>query len=566
MGSVAVHANNPSWDRATGNPTGASLCLATADAELRRCAHAAFAQTGHHAVDAASLDELGRIATAGVDLAIVDPRLPGIEGSPEVRLRAEPALHSCPILLLTDTEVSDLSGGGSHAQVVPLLVRVELQLAGTRQIAFIHDVNQALTASSDEPTTMQAVLDAAAEALSFDTASLFLLEPPGRLRVRAAWGYALSDEQLRSYAVGEGLVGWVVQHGVPSIVGDSRLDARFAPFSGGPGRRSILAAPIMIGERVLGALTVVRRDPAQPFTDNDLLYAATICNSAAVALEYARLREEEKTLADHLQELDALYGQEKAIVDKLDAYDRLYTQVVATVSHELKTPLMGILGFAELIRDGLVGIDEAREFAAEIYDNAVRLGRYAQQILEEDAAHHGRASLALRDLPLKPLVAEVMRSLQPMASARHTLVNEVPDDTWVSVDDDKITRVLFNLVSNAIKYSPDGGAVRVGAQPRQGHIEVVVADQGLGVPADAQDRIFDRYYRVSSKETRRIAGTGLGLSIVRGLVELHGGRVWVESAAGEGSRFCVTLPRGAAPSIDITSSKEPIAMTQGITP
>jgi len=521
---------------------------------------------GHRVVDAGSLAELSRVARAGVDLAVVDPGLPGIEASPEVRLRAEPALHSCPILLLSDAEVADLSGGGRHAQVVPLLVRVEHQLAGARQIALLHDVNQALTAFSDEPSTMQAVLDAAAAALSFDTASLFLLEPPGRLRVRAAWGYELTDEQLRSYAVGEGLVGWVTKHRVPSIVGDSRLDARFASFSGGSGRRSILAAPIMIGERVLGALTLVRRNPAAPFSDSDLLYAATICNSAAIALEYARLREEEKTLAQHLRELDELYGQEKAIVDKLDAYDRLYTQVVATVSHELKTPLMGILGFAELIRDGMVGIDDAREYASDIYDNAVRLGRYAEQILEEDSAHHGRASLALRDVALKPLVAEVLRSLKPMASARHTLLNEVPDDIWVSVDDDKITRVLFNLVSNAIKYSPEGGAVRVGAQSRQGHVEVAVEDEGLGVPADAQDRIFDRYYRVSSKETKRIAGTGLGLSIVRGLVELHGGRVWVESAAGGGSRFCVALPRAADPRVDITSTKEPIAMTQGITP
>src|SRR5207302_6626006 len=143
----------------------------------------------------------------------------------------------------------------------------------------------------------------------------------------AASGYELKEEQLRSFKVGEGVVGWVVQHGAASIVGDSDMDSRFESFYGPTGSRSMIAAPIAIGERVIGALTLVRRAPAPAFTDADLLPVATICNSAAIALENARLHEQERALALQLDELNRLYGQEKEIVNKLEEYDRLYTQV-----------------------------------------------------------------------------------------------------------------------------------------------------------------------------------------------------------------------------------------------
>jgi two-component system, NtrC family, sensor kinase len=333
-----------------------------------------------------------------------------------------------------------------------------------------------------------------------------------------------------------------VANRAPTIVGDSDMDTRFVCLDG-RSSRSMLGVPLLVGERVLGALTLVRRAPAVQFTDEDLLLVATIGNSAAIGLENARVHEQERALALRLEELNQLYGQEREIVDKLTESERLYGDVLSTVSHELKTPLMGIRGFAQMIRDGDVDGDEGRDFAKEIYENAVRLSTYVERMLQERAVANGVESLDLRDVRVRPLVEQVIRSLTPSAP-NHDLVNDVPEDApGVSGDPDKITQILFNLVSNAIKYSPRGGVVRISAMPQERYLELVVEDHGLGIPPEARGRVFDRFYRVASFETKNIPGTGLGLPIVKGLVELHGGRIWVESEVGRGSAFHVTLPQ-----------------------
>jgi signal transduction histidine kinase len=144
---------------------------------------------------------------------------------------------------------------------------------------------------------------------------------------------------------------------------------------------------------------------------------------------------------------------------------------------------------------------------------------------------------------IAPLVDQVIKQLTPGAP-NHELVNEVGEDSAsVSGDPDKILQILLNLMSNAVKYSPRGGVVRVTAKAHDRWLELAVSDQGVGIPPEARARVFDRFFRVSTFETKGIPGTGLGLSIVKGLVELHGGRIWVESEVGRGSSFHVTLPQ-----------------------
>jgi signal transduction histidine kinase len=521
-----------------------ALCVATADGSLRRRAADALSRPAYQVLEAKSLAELAEHANSHeMALAVVDPRLPGLGDQALSVLRALPALHRCPLLLLSEADRKGLRSRRPDPDLVDLMVRVDAQLAGNEQLALLHRVSETLSASPDMEPTMNAVLAAVASVLPFDTGTLFLLDKLDRLQVRAAWGYEVAMEHLRSFEVGEGVVGWVVQNRVPSIVGDSDMDQRFQPLEGGRSSRSMLAVPIMVGDRVLGALTLVRRAPAEQFTDSELVLVATVGNSAAVALENARLYEQERALALRLEEVNQLYGKEAEILEKLGEYDRLYTSVVATVSHELKTPLMGIRGFAQMIRDGDVDAAEARDFASEIHENAVRLSLYAEQILQEDAVHHGRLRLDIREVRLRQLVAQVVRSLRATVSNRHRLVNDVTDEIpLVKGDPDKINQILVNLINNAIKYSPDGGEVRISARTAGKEVELSVDDEGMGIPEDAQKRIFDRFYRVESGETRGISGTGLGLSIVQGLVELHGGRIWVESRKPQGSRFTFSLP------------------------
>jgi signal transduction histidine kinase len=518
------------------------LCIASADSGLRRRAERALARQGYVIVEASTLAELAERAHAGVQLAVIDPRMPDLQPNPLSRVRAEPAMHRVPVLVLSTEDLHGLGGRHADKELIDLCVRIHAQLAGHAQLDLLHDVSRTLTASPDMEHTLNGVFSALGQVLHFDTATLFLLDRDGKLFIRAAWGYELHAEQLRSFEVGEGVVGWVVANRAATIVGDSDMDVRFASLDG-RSSRSMLGVPLCVGERVVGALTLVRRAPAVQFTDDDLLLVATVGNSAAIALENARVHEQERGLSLRLEELNQLYGQEREIIDKLTESERLYGEVLSTVSHELKTPLMGIRGFAQMIRDGDVEGEEARDFATEIYENAVRLSTYVERMLQEQAVHAGGETLDLRDVRIRPLVSQVIKQVASGAP-NHDLVNEVGEEVpSVSGDSDKIMQILLNLVSNAIKYSPRGGTVRICAQPHDRWLELCVEDQGVGIPPEARSRIFDRFFRVSSFETKGIPGTGLGLSIVKGLVELHGGRIWVESEVGRGSSFHVTLPQ-----------------------
>jgi signal transduction histidine kinase len=518
------------------------LCIASADSGLRRRAERAFARQGYAIVEAATLAELAARAHAGVQLAVIDPRMPDLQPNPLSTVRAEPAMHRVPVLMLSTEDIHGLAQRHADRELIDLVVRVHAQLAGHAQLDLLHDVSRTLTASPDMEHTLNGVFSALGQVLHFDTATLFLLDRSGRLFIRAAWGYELHAEQLRSFEVGEGVVGWVVANRASTIVGDSDMDVRFATLDG-RSSRSMLGVPLTLGERVIGAITLVRRAPAVQFTDDDLLLVSTIGNSAAIALENARVHEQERALSLRLEELNQLYGQEREVLDKLTESERLYGEVLSTVSHELKTPLMSIRGFAQMIRDGDVDGEEGRDFAKEIYENAVRLSTYVERMLQEQSVSNGGESLDMRDVRIRPMVDQVIRQLRT-GTPNHELVNDVSDDAPnVSGDPDKIMQILINLVSNAVKYSPRGGVVRVTAQPSDRWLELRVSDSGVGIPPEARSRIFDRFFRVSSFETKGIPGTGLGLSIVKGLVELHGGRIWVESEIGRGSTFHVTLPQ-----------------------
>jgi sigma-B regulation protein RsbU (phosphoserine phosphatase) len=416
--------------------------------------------------------------------------------------------------------------------------------ADSDQLDLLHRVSDVLGGSPDMDATMGAVLRAMVLVLPFDTASLFLLDRDGHLRVCAAVGYELDGRDPRVFPVGSGVVGWVVANRAPALVRDSEKDRRFDALDGRT-PRSLLAVPLTVGERVLGSLCLVRRAPVAPFVEADTTLVATIANSAALALENARLHEQERALRLRLEELNQLYSQERRLVEQLERHDRVYSSVVSTVSHELRTPLMGIQGFARMIRDGDVEGAEVRDFAAEIHDNAVRLGRYVCGILSEDAVEQGHVTLELREVRLRPLADRVLRSFVPMTRGTHQLVNDVPGDLASARGDaDRLTQIVSNLVSNAVKYSPMGGRIRVWGRPADGgRVELGVDDEGIGIPLDSQSRIFERFYRVATPQTRGITGAGVGLSIVKGLIDLHGGSIDFESEPGRGSSFRVLLPQ-----------------------
>jgi signal transduction histidine kinase len=225
--------------------------------------------------------------------------------------------------------------------------------------------------------------------------------------------------------------------------------------------------------------------------------------------------------------------------------EELKAEFVATASHELRTPLAAVYGAAQTLRRHDFALDEAgrERFVSMIVEEADRLGRIVNEILlanQLDAGHVGLETEPFDPGDLLERVAEAMRSHMSQA-IRLDVVVPGPSPQ-VAADHDKVRQVLVNLVDNAVKYSPDGGSVQLGLEPTDGRVRFYVRDEGLGIPADEQKRIFEKFYRLDPDMTRGIGGTGLGLYICSELVRRMGGRIWVESTQNEGSTFSFELP------------------------
>jgi PAS domain S-box-containing protein len=239
-------------------------------------------------------------------------------------------------------------------------------------------------------------------------------------------------------------------------------------------------------------------------------------------------RDADETAAANLQQMEKL--------------NKLKSEFVSMVSHEFRSALVGIQGFSELIRDDDLEVADMKNLAGDINKDALRLNRMITEMLEFDRLEAGKIHLELKPLDINVLVEDSVEHARVMTAKHVVTENLQPDLPMVSGDADRLTQVLINLLSNAIKYSPDGGEISVRSRLEGSYVEVAVKDQGLGIPQEFIGRLFGRYERYEDKHAGKIIGTGLGLAITRQIVEMHGGRITVESTVGSGSEFKFTVP------------------------
>ena len=224
--------------------------------------------------------------------------------------------------------------------------------------------------------------------------------------------------------------------------------------------------------------------------------------------------------------------------------EALKDELMSTVSHELRTPLSAILGFAELLQARDYEKAERDEYLGTIHQQATRLSSLISDFLDIQRLEQSDEDLRMGKVELSGVLKQQVEFFSRQ-SADHPVLFEseaAAEALVVEGDEDHLRRAVANLISNAIKYSPAGGPVTVEASRRNGDVVVAVRDEGLGIPADAQRRVFDRFYRVDTAKTRKIGGTGLGLALVREIARAHGGDVGVESVEGHGSRFWIKVP------------------------
>ena len=225
--------------------------------------------------------------------------------------------------------------------------------------------------------------------------------------------------------------------------------------------------------------------------------------------------------------------------------DEMKSTFISVVSHELKTPVALIKGYAstlrrqdahwdqQTLRDSLQVIEEESDRLAELIDN----------LLDASRVQAGNFRLARVELDIDQLVTKVVSKFQPQAKG-HRLIADVPSDLpLVNADEARITQVISNLISNAIKYSPEGTEVRATGSVTPKEVIITVHDQGPGIPPEEQAQLFMRFYRADNAATRKTQGAGLGLYLSKAIVEAHGGRIWVESDGKHGSHFSFSLPR-----------------------
>jgi signal transduction histidine kinase/uncharacterized protein YdeI (YjbR/CyaY-like superfamily) len=339
--------------------------------------------------------------------------------------------------------------------------------------------------------------------------------------------------QLHPVRVGpETAVGRAALTGQAVHIEDAKSDPDYAWAEARDrlGFRTILAVPMMREGDPIGVI-VVWRDEVRPFAPRDIQLLASFADQAVIAIENVRLFRE---------------IQDKS--RQLEVANKHKSEFLANMSHELRTPLNAIIGFSEVLLERLFGDlnDKQNEYLNDIHASGRHLLSLINDILDLSKIEAGRMELEHSCFDLTSALSNALTLVRERAQRHGIALSQSvdPDLGEIVADERKLKQILLNLLSNAVKFTPDGGRIDVTARRADGHAVVAVHDTGIGIAARDQHTVFEEFRQVGHDYTRKQEGTGLGLALTRRFVELHGGRIWLESEPGKGSTFTFTIPLG----------------------
>ena len=330
--------------------------------------------------------------------------------------------------------------------------------------------------------------------------------------------------QERRTATGRALLEGKVIH-MPDVLND--LDYGWAEAQRLGDFRTILGVPMLREGIPIGVLALTRSE-VRPFTDKQIELVSTFADQAAIAIENVRL-------FDEIQEKSR----------QLEMASQHKSQFLSSMSHELRTPLNAVIGLTELILDGIYGEapDKMRTVMERVQSNGKHLLGLINDVLDLSKIEAGQLVLSIQDYSIKDVVHGVYSAVEPLANSKKLAFKiDVPANLPPARGDDRrLTQVLLNLVGNAIKFT-DIGEVAIKAAAANGAYTISVRDTGPGIAEADQAKIFDEFQQADSTQTKAKGGTGLGLSIAKRIIEMHGGKLWVDSSLGAGSTFSFTVP------------------------
>ena len=384
-----------------------------------------------------------------------------------------------------------------------------------------------------EPLLRQ-IMDAAAEIADAQAASILLVDPNTKeLHFMAFTSDSDSTHSQRLKRVpvplNNSVAGAVVLEGRAIAINDVSehpLHYRKADDSSGFRTQSLLGIPMKVREIVIGVLEAVNKLDGKRWTKNDINFLEILASQAAVAIENSSLVSK---LTEAYQELSQL--------------DKLKNDFIAIASHELRTPLGVILGYATFLKEESEG--DASDHADAVLNSALRMRQIIEDMTNLRFLKIGEAELEFGPLPLSEIMMNALKDVQSLTEVHgHKLHYMVPpDDVRVNVDKTKIGMALTNVLNNAMKYSSPGGFIELTYEMHNPDVWIVVRDQGIGIPKDKLEHIFEEFFQVEDHMTRRHGGMGLGLSIARAVVKANRGRIWaVSPGEDKGSTFYISLP------------------------
>lgn len=435
-------------------------------------------------------------------------------------------------------DIDLLSSIGSQIGVAVENARLYSQLKSHDEtLETLFEIDRVVSQSLDLDEIFREALAKTIQVTSSDVGAIYTLEEEGKtLKLKTSSG--ISQDFIGAVSeikVGVGVAGGAVLAKKPLVTDIENFPSRnLVPYLEKEGLVTIVGAPLMAKGRVVGAMNLGNRR-RRTFSKEDLDVLASIGGQIGVAIENARLYQEAKT---SYEKLESAY-------EELKSLDRMKSEFLSNVSHELKTPLVSIRGYSELLYDEKLGLikDEQKKSLEAIIRNADRLTRLINSILFISKMQVEKLEFQFQPVDMGEIVKICVDDARSMMDRKQiTFEKDISGISKVNGEKDRFIEVISNLLDNAIKFTPAGGKISIKARDEGEFVHLTVTDNGIGIPLEIIPRLFSRFYQADASASRKYGGTGLGLYITKNIVDAFRGKIWIESEVGKGTKVHVLLP------------------------